>query len=414
MEKTVIAPDDAKQGAPVRVLRGNMRELATICAAELAAFGYGGDAPPVESAAILSWSTSEDGTRPVAVLRSALEPDIRVYNPRAKTAAKRGSALSDLLGILSYMVDPITVEPVGANGRRVEVWAQHNRHSASAATIPPPFPENDDHTDFQKWFRKPEPRSPISPTTPEKQDILDYIDHIKLELATRGRQYTRLTLSGLIARVLSFPFFANSGFTVQLLRQALFTQLYEAYVLPTRQTMSPLDSTLEVELQNGKWVWPDRYWRFMGVFASVLKNISVDDPESEAFEEGAVPVITFHQAKGLEFDHVYVIGGGRQVETRSALTNMLFSGVAVPISMKEALTDSTDPQVLIQAQADADREFYVAISRPKRSLTVLSANDEKDIPDYAREHPAVTRVVSAGNYPIRQQGAVMVIEIAYA
>lgn len=393
LEKTVSSPLDVPEGSVVRIVRGSMDALAALAATEIATLGYGGGEPLTSTAAILCYSTSEKDGKPAQALRSALEPGIRVYNPRAKTAATRGSALSDLLGILSYLIDPITLAPVGNNGRNVEVWALHDVHATSAITNPPPFRENDDHIAFQKWFRKPTSRGSITATEPAKQEVLNYVDEIKTLLLNAGRANTRLTLAGLVARILAFPYFRPAGFTVQLLRQALFTQLLEAFVLPTRQTMSPLDVPLEVAMENGKWVWGDRYWRFLGVFASVLKNVPIDDSESEAFEEGAVPLITFHQAKGLEFDHVYVVGGGRELEVRSVLKNRLFSGVQVPTYLDAGMTSTDDAEVLLEAQADVDRELYVALSRAKESLTVLSPIDGDDVPAYAREHPVITAII---------------------
>ena len=75
--------------------------------------------------------------------------------------------------------------------------------------------------------------------------------------------------------------------------------------------MQPLDAPLKVEQQGSKYVWEARYWSFLNVFGSYLDNANLDDPEVEAFEEDAVLLLTFHQAKGLEFDHVYVAGTGR-------------------------------------------------------------------------------------------------------
>src|SRR5262249_19040991 len=129
----------------------------------------------------------------------------------------------------------------------------------------------------------------------------------------------RLTLAGLVPRLLSFDRYRNSGFTESLFRQALFTALLESHTAPTRRSMDPLDQPLEVWRVGSKYVWPNRYWNFLNVFGSYLQNASIDDPEVEAFEEDAVLLLTFHQSKGLEFDHVYVAGTGRTVDVSPAL-----------------------------------------------------------------------------------------------
>src|SRR5207248_3143468 len=109
--------------------------------------------------------------------------------------------------------------------------------------------------------------------------------------------------------------YRNSGFTQNLFRQALFTTLLEAHTAPTRRTMNPLDAPLEVSRNAAsKYVWPARYWYFLNLFGSYLQNASLDNPEVEAFEEHAVLLLTFHQAKGLEFDYVYVAGTNRPID----------------------------------------------------------------------------------------------------
>lgn len=400
LAKTVISPQSASYGLPVRVLRGTMGQLARVVSDEIRAMWLGVELGDRPSAAVLSFSTTEKVGRPAHAIRAACEPDIQVYNPRAKTAATKGSALADLLGVLSYLIDPVSLAPVGKNGRSVMVWALHDQHSVHARSAPPskdgkPIYENDDHIEFQKWFRKRTSSALITDTEPSKQDVLDYIDQIRDRLYAEGRGNTRLTLAGLIARVLAFPYFQPSGFTIQLLRQALFTQLLEDFILPTRQTMNPLDSPLEVDKLSNKWLWAPQYWRFLGVFASVLKNLPIDDTESEAFEEGALPLITFHQSKGLEFDHVYVIGGGKPADVRPVLKNMLFSGHQVPLFLDGDLTSTNEAGVLLEAQADVDRELYVAISRAKKQLTLLSATDDTDETRFAKEHSAIESIVNS-------------------
>jgi DNA helicase-2/ATP-dependent DNA helicase PcrA len=206
----------------------------------------------------------------------------------------------------------------------------------------------------------------------------------KLPPTARGR----LTLAGFVARLLANPLFRNSGFTVNLFRQALFTQLLEANIAPTRLTKDPLDQPLEVSVSGGKFVWPDRYWTLLGVFGGYLEDRSLDDLEVEAFETDAVLLITFHQAKGLEFDYVYVAGAGRNVDLGPALRTRLFSGTPVKYSFAAGLqTRNTETQQL--ALADRDREIYVALTRAKKRLTVLrDPNGEL----FMQDNPAITAI----------------------
>jgi DNA helicase-2/ATP-dependent DNA helicase PcrA len=145
-----------------------------------------------------------------------------------------------------------------------------------------------------------------------------------------------------VARLLSFDRYRGSGFTASLFRQALFTELLESQTAPTRRTMDPLD------------------------------NSGLDDPDVEVFEEDAVLILTFHQSKGLEFDHVYVAGTGRQVDVGPALRTKLFSGEGVNYAVDGAGNVSCKAaDVNRLALADREREVYVALTRAQKHLTVL-------------------------------------------
>jgi DNA helicase-2/ATP-dependent DNA helicase PcrA len=156
--------------------------------------------------------------------------------------------------------------------------------------------------------------------------------------------------------------------------------------------MDPLDRPLEVRrTDDGKYAWPARYWSFLNVFGSFLNNAGLDDPEVEAFEEGAVLLLTFHQAKGLEFDRVYVAGTGRDVDLAPALRTKLFSGEEPPFTAAPpGVLESTDPEVCLLAEADREREVYVALTRARQRLTIL--HDPEQDWAYLKLNPALERV----------------------
>jgi DNA helicase-2/ATP-dependent DNA helicase PcrA len=104
---------------------------------------------------------------------------------------------------------------------------------------------------------------------------------------------------------------------------------------------------------------------------AMLEATSLDDEEIEAFSENAVAMLTFHQAKGLEFEHVYVAATGRDVMPANALRTALFSGKNVGYSVANGVAETTDASLLQLAAADREREVYVALTRAKRRLTVL-------------------------------------------
>jgi DNA helicase-2/ATP-dependent DNA helicase PcrA len=127
------------------------------------------------------------------------------------------------------------------------------------------------------------------------------------------------------------------------------------------------------ERRDGKVWWPDQLWRFLSILGPLIHNASLDDPEVEAFADHAVALLTFHQAKGLEFDHVYVALTGGQPDPAPVLRTMLFSGEPRNFSCEAGMLTTADPEVHRLARADRDREAYVALTRAKRRLTILHA-----------------------------------------
>ncbi len=403
MPKAIVPGRTAESGTPVRLLMGPWQQICAAVASEVYQLGAG--RPPVGSeeiptVAYLSFSTSEREYRnrpsPTLSVRRALENQgIRVYNPRNKTAGTNDSPVAMLFGLISYLIDPVTMAP-GRTSRGVEVWgslsgdAAKQAHARSfAKTEAPPFPINDRHAALQKAFIKADGGRVGSPSS-ARAPILAFVDEIRARLvALPAGSRARLTLSGFVARLLAFPLFRHTGFTLSLFRQALFTQLLEANIAPTRLTQDPLDQPLEVTMNNGKFVWPGRYWNLLSIFGGYLDNTNLDDPEIEAFEEDAVLMITFHQAKGLEFDHIYVAATGRSPDIGPALRTGLFSGQPIPYTTIPQL-QTADSQTQVLALADREREVYVAMTRPRSSLTIL--HDPSIGIDFFGLNPAIEEI----------------------
>jgi DNA helicase-2/ATP-dependent DNA helicase PcrA len=299
-------------------------------------------------------------------------------------AASSDSPVAQLLGLISYLVDPVSYK-VGATGRRIMVAASMGdaAKSSRARSVPPPFPLNQAHLNFQKRFFKSD-GGDIGRPTKARAPVIELVDVIRQNLI--GTKKPRLTLAGFISRLLALPFFRNSGFTTALFRQALFTQLLEANVAPTRLTMQSLDRPLELKMTKGRYEWPPQYWTLLSVFGSYLDNAPLDDPEIESFEENSVLLLTFHQGKGLEFDHVYIAGTGRPPDLGPALRTKLFSGDQPKYGVAPRLA-SRNPTVIKLAAADRDREVYVAMTRAKQRLTILY--DPKSGSPFMALNPAV-------------------------
>ena len=138
------------------------------------------------------------------------------------------------------------------------VCASSNRPelAAHARVVPPGFPISTRHHSFQSHFFKTE-GGDIGRPAPSRADVVAIVDDIRdgLRRAVTSGRLPRLTLTGFVARLLSTPFFRSVGYTNRLFRQALFTQILESSIAPTRRTLNSLDQPLEVTVQGDRIEW---------------------------------------------------------------------------------------------------------------------------------------------------------------
>lgn len=394
MKKKIRAPKTAPLGDPPRLLEGSWTSLCDHIASEIDALGAGRipDGRLIApSVAILLFSTSEKegrrgGTAALDMRRAFERKGLRVYNPRNKAAARKGSPFYSLTALLSYLIDPVICAPAGNGGRDIMVWASCNdpTMAAFAPVEPPSFNVTPAHAKIQKAYRG--STQGIKRPDPAVEPLLAYLDQIRSDLviATMAHQEgaglaPRLTLSGVVARLLAFPQFRGVGFSPALFREALFTQFLEANIAPTRRTRFSLDQPLAPTCNSaGKVSWPDEIWNFLGLFGALISETDLDDVEDDSFADDAISLLTFHQAKGLEFDHVYVGLTGRQPAPHSVLRTKLFSGERPIYYVADGQARSGESAVLRHALADYEREIYVALTRAKQRLTIIhDPNDQR-------------------------------------
>ncbi|MFD0583116.1 UvrD-helicase domain-containing protein [Dactylosporangium darangshiense] len=410
MPKSIRPASQANVGSPVRLLTGPWSSLARVSAAELAAIRGSEDAALMPDAAVLMFSTSEKSPRnamsPGLEMRTALEAaGMRAFNARNKTAGGAGSPVHDLLALISYLIDPVTRTVVPGSTRAVEVFATGDASRRPFAISAEPQFGSPAHAGFQKRFRKAKGGSLATPAT-DRAGILNFVDEVRARLVQASSapvDRRRLTVAAFVARLLSFDYFRNCGYTPQLFRQALFTSLLEANVAPTRRTMSSLDDPMRPTVNaKGKIEWPKQYWDLLRVMGTMLEATMLDDAEVDAFSENAIAMLTFHQAKGLEFDHVYVASTGRAINPANVLRTQLFSGVPVSYSVTNGQVDTRDAEVLRLSAADREREVYVALTRARRALTVLH-DPTHPRNDVSQLNPAVAAIfdqIPAEQHPL--------------
>jgi DNA helicase-2/ATP-dependent DNA helicase PcrA len=404
LPKTISTPNPPN--GPVRLVEGPWDACCELIASEATVRGYGTGGIPATTMALLLFSSSERVSRnyayPATRLRSILEAKgISVDNSRNKVAGDPGSPVHTIAALLSYLIDPVERCVNSATGRMVFCWATSDHH-AQATTKTPGFFVPPDYAALQREFFRDNCNQVglgALSSDPKLQTLLDYLNKLRADLVAavdlakaneaKGLKatYPKLTLAGLVARLLSFPFFRDSGYTSALFRQSLLTEIVEAIVAPSRMAGDSLDAPLKAWTDGGQICWPSEIWSFIGALGQIVEKSSLDDTEVEAFAEGAFRVLTFHQSKGLEFDEVYVAGTGRPVSYGSVITTRAFSGQSSNYTVSGGVVSTTDPILQELAQADAAREVYVAITRAKKKLTIL--HDPRDTGGFMGLDPAL-------------------------
>ena len=117
---------------------------------------------------------------------------------------------------------------------------------------------------------------------------------------------------------------------------------------------------------------------------------AIADLDTEAFQSKAVPMMTFHASKGLEFKHVYVARTGRSVPLAGPLRAKIFSGEKIEFDVidghPQIKDKKTSNSVRRLGRADRDREVYVAMTRAEDELTFLVEEDA----DFEMDRPHET------------------------
>jgi DNA helicase-2/ATP-dependent DNA helicase PcrA len=135
----------------------------------------------------------------------------------------------------------------------------------------------------------------------------------------------------------------------------------------------------KVQINNGK---VDKDWleHFYYSLVSILATAKIDEPErpSKSMIEGHFPIMTFHQAKGLEFPIVFVANltqGYWREDDINLLEDDLKDYMELPYN-RENLSPKQ------RSVHDTIRKFYVAYSRHKYALFLLIRNNEREKLDH--------------------------------
>lgn len=268
---------------------------------------------------LLLWSTRESRRAAGPFISALRERGIPVYNPRSKRYSEQPE-VKRVLGVLLEILGP------------------------TGASLP-------DYVD--DWIR--EAREVIR----ESDSLRSYVENSKerVRSAENGKVLAEDLLE-VVYRILSFPPFLDyRRDPVVDSRLSKLTRLLESFG-------SVHDRRL---IKDRRWVTA-----FCEILGGYFTAYGVDDDEDEevACPRGSFPVMTIHQAKGLEFDFVFVGSLGTSFspggEHRLEAEMNRFRHVPPTIAFS--------PGDL--ALQDAVRLHYVAYSRAKYALILLVTTDQ--------------------------------------
>lgn len=288
-----------------------------------------------------STKETEHNARPyvTALLNEGLVP----YNPRNKGFLEQ-EEVAGLLGTVLAIVDPI--------GRNV-----------------PTAPQN--IVDMNNLLRAEFGR--LSLTNPQLQN---YVNTCITRMAARPGQYLTANLQEIIYYILSLPPFDGwQSDPVRRVRLARVTSLFESFAsMPVPNVPNVSRGTLRTssinlgEIING---WSSSFYY---LFIGYLSRQGLDEEEDEDVicPSGMVPVMTMHQAKGLEFPFVFVghANASPKVSTSHRLETELS---AFPANAARTFVRLPEQN---RAELDLIRQYFVAYSRAQYALIIMGTNSQ--------------------------------------
>jgi DNA helicase-2/ATP-dependent DNA helicase PcrA len=221
----------------------------------------------------------------------------------------------------------------------------------------------------EKW------RSAYDQISPKFKALEGYVTAARRTISKAAKATTLNTrLQDVLYHILSCdPFAGWLNDPERTVRLAQLTQLLEAFSstpIPDYPGLSR-GALRTSKAESGKISWQ---WRnsFYHTFISLICDLGLNDPEDpdEIYPSDMMPVMTVHQAKGLEFPFVFVARLDEHAEADA------------PHVMEEQFREFREnplanlPSAEERAKQDLIRFFFVAYSRARYALILLARNDK--------------------------------------
>ena len=170
----------------------------------------------------------------------------------------------------------------------------------------------------------------------------------------------------ILYRILSHqPFVTYQADPERDLRLSKLTRLFEAFCAQYGRLLRT-DGTRAGELPG--WWYGNFYYGLCGYLAQ--RRLSDDEDEEVVCPAGYFPIMTVHQAKGLEFDFVFVGNLGKSVRDSGAhhIEQDLRQFRRTPPAIVHPIADAP--------WHDDIRQHFVAYSRAKYALVLVASNGQ--------------------------------------
>jgi DNA helicase-2/ATP-dependent DNA helicase PcrA len=266
---------------------------------------------------------------------------VAVYNPRNKAFLEQ-EEVQALLGAMSTLIDPqgrnIPPDPRDLATMLADVRAEYGRHAPAASAL------------------------------------ANYVARCTAQFAANPGAYVNANLQEIVYFILSLPPFDQwQADPARRVRLGRLTALIESYTsMPVLGHPGVSRGRLRTSSANPGEILDAWVRSFYFSFFGYLSRSGLDEEEDEDVicPLGMVPVMTMHQAKGLQFPFVFVghMNANSQVSAAHQLETSYSRFPGNPARAFALLPER------VRAELDLIRQFYVAYSRAQYALILMGTD----------------------------------------
>ena len=202
--------------------------------------------------------------------------------------------------------------------------------------------------------------------------LREWMQNARANLAKHAGEWTPISLQDVLYLLLAHePFLTWQTQPIRQVRLGRITALVESFAtLPIPGQPDARRGSLKVE-DDGSGIFRRFSKGFYELFLGYLVAKGVNDEEDDdvIVVPGAVPIMTMHQAKGLEFPFVFV-GHMGETSKESAAHQLEDAFAAFPGNPQRVFVR---PDAATRAKLDMIRQYYVAFSRAEYGLMFVGS-----------------------------------------